>query len=92
MCFLTLVLGIKLNTLTLKVFKISRTHNFAYGSLILLELPLHLLVLILKGKNTGFSLLTLTICGLALHYWLLIEIDFNELTLGKLQQKASLLK
>ena len=92
MCFLTLVLDIKLNTPTFKFFKISGTHNFAYRSLILLELPLHLLVLILKGKNTGFSLLILAICGLTLHYWLFIEIDFNELTLGKLQQKASLLK
>ena len=31
------------------------------------QLPLHLLVLILKGKNTSSSPLTLKICGLILH-------------------------
>ena len=51
----------------LSFFTTSGTHNFAYGSLILLQLPLHLLILILKGKITGSSLLTLTICGLTLH-------------------------
>ena len=45
----------------------SGTHNFAYASLISLQLPLHLLVLILKGKTTGSSLLTLTISGITLH-------------------------
>ena len=65
----------------------SGTHNFAYGSLILLQLPLHLLVLILKGKNAGSSLLTLTISGLTLHYWLFIETHFNEFPFDKLQPK-----
>ena len=45
----SLVLGIKLNTLTFKSFITSGTLIFAYGSLILLQLPLHLPVLILKG-------------------------------------------
>ena len=45
----SLVLDIRLNTLTFKVFIMSGTHIFAYGLLILLQLPLHLLILILKG-------------------------------------------
>ena len=45
----SLVLEIKLNTLTFKSFITSGTHIFAYGSLILLQLLLHLFVLILKG-------------------------------------------
>ena len=49
MCLVSLVLDIRLNTLTSKFFTTSGTHIFAYGSLILLQLPLHLLVLILKG-------------------------------------------
>ena len=48
-CLVSLVLDITLNTLTFKFFTTSGTHNFAYGLLILLQLPLHLLVLILKG-------------------------------------------
>ena len=40
-----------LNTLTFKFFTTSRTHNFAHGLLILLQLSLHLLVLILKEKK-----------------------------------------
>ena len=49
MCLVSLVLDIRLKTLTFKLFTASETHIFAYGSLILLQLPLHLLVLILKG-------------------------------------------
>ena len=49
MCLISLVLDIRLNTLTFKIFRTSATHIFAHGSLILLQLPLHLLVLILKG-------------------------------------------
>ena len=44
----SLVLDIRLNTLTFKFFTTSGTHIFAYGSLILLQLPLHLLFLMLK--------------------------------------------
>ena len=44
----SLDLNIGLNTLTFKYFTTSGTQIFAYGSLILLQLPLHLLVLILK--------------------------------------------
>ena len=44
MCLVSLVLDIRLNTLTFKSFIASGTHIFAYGSLILLQLPLHLLV------------------------------------------------
>ena len=49
MCRVSLVLDIKLNTLKFKSFTTSGTHIFAYGSLILLQLPLNLLILILKG-------------------------------------------
>ena len=51
-CLLSLVLDIRLNTLTFKFLATSETHSFAYGLLILLQLPLNLRVLILKGKNT----------------------------------------
>ena len=53
MCLVSLVLDIRLNTLTFKFLTTSETYNFACGLLIQLQLPLHLLVLILKGKNTG---------------------------------------
>ena len=66
--------------MTFKSFITSGTHIFAYGLLILLQLPLHLPVLILNGKNIGLLLLTLTIYGLVLHSWLIIEIHSNELT------------
>ena len=56
---------------------------FAYGSLILLQLPLHLLVLTLKRQNTGSLLLTLTIRGLTLHSLLVIEIQLNAAALNK---------
>ena len=48
-CLVSLFLDIRLNTLRFKSFTTSGTHIFAYGSLILLPLPLHLLVLILNG-------------------------------------------
>ena len=48
MCLVSLALDIRLNTLTFKFFTTSGTKFFAYGSLILLQLPLHLLVLVLK--------------------------------------------
>ena len=41
-CLASLVLGIRLNTLTFKSFTVSGTQVFAYGSLMLLQLPLHL--------------------------------------------------
>ena len=52
--FVSLVLEIRLNTLTFKFFATSGTHIFAYGylillQLILLQLPLHFPVLMLKG-------------------------------------------
>ena len=48
MCLISLDLDIKLNTLTFMFLITSGTHISAYGSLILLQLLLHLLVLILK--------------------------------------------
>ena len=78
---------IRLNTLTFMFLKTSGTHIFAYETLILLQLPLHLLALILKGKKTGSSLLTLTISGLTLHSLLFIEIHFNEFTVDKVHPK-----
>ena len=82
MCIVSLVLDIRLNTLTFRFLIASGTHIFAYGSLIFLQLPLHLLVLILKGQNTSSSLLTLIISGLTLHYWLFIEIQINGVALN----------
>ena len=49
MCFVWLLHHIKLNTLTFMLLATSGTHNIAYGLLILLQLPLHLFTLILKG-------------------------------------------
>ena len=86
MCFVSLGLGIKLNTLTFKFFTTWGIHSFAYGLLILLQLPLHLLVLMLKGKGAGSSLLTVTIFILTLHYWLFIEIHFIGFTLDKIDK------
>ena len=45
MCLVLVVLNSRLNTLTFKFFRTSRTHIFAYGLLKLLQLPLHLLIL-----------------------------------------------
>ena len=56
MCIVSLVLDIRLNAKLFKFLTTSGIHNFPYGSSILLQLPLHLLVLILKGKNKGSSL------------------------------------
>ena len=81
MCLVSLVLDIKLTTLTFKFFTTSETHSFAYGSLILWQLPVHLLILILKGKKTGSLPLALTTCGLTLHSRLFIEIQLNEIQL-----------
>ena len=74
----SLIPATRLNILTFKYYTTSGTHNFASGLLTLLHLPLPLLVLTLKGKNTGSSPLKLTICGLALHFWLFIKIQLNE--------------
>ena len=49
MCLVSLVLEIRLNTLTFKSFIVSGTQIFAYGLLMLLQSPLHLFILILKG-------------------------------------------
>ena len=47
MHLISLVPDTRLNTLMFKFLTTSRTHNFASGLLILLQLPLHLLILIL---------------------------------------------
>ena len=52
MRLVSLVAGNRLNNLTFKVFTISGTHNYACGLLILSQVPLYLLVLMLKGKKT----------------------------------------
>ena len=46
-CLVSLVLDIRLNTLTFMFLKVSGTHNLAYGSLIVIQLPLHLFIVIL---------------------------------------------
>ena len=53
MCLVSLVLYIRLNTLTFTFLTTSGKYSFAYGLLILLQLPLHLLILILEGKMQG---------------------------------------
>ena len=55
MCLVTLVLDIRLNILTFKFLTISGSHSFACGFMILLQLLLHLLILILKGKRILFT-------------------------------------
>ena len=49
MCLVGKLHEIKLNILTFTFLTISGTHNLAHGSLVLLQLPLHLFTLILKG-------------------------------------------
>ena len=73
----SLVNDIRLNTLAFKFFTASETQILAYGSLILLQLPLHLFILTLKRWNIGLLLLTSTISGLTLHAWFFIEIHSN---------------
>ena len=48
-CLVSLVLDIRLNTLTFKFFITSGTQILACGSLILFQLPQHLFYLTLKG-------------------------------------------
>ena len=65
--------------------------------MIVLQIPLHLLVLILKGKNAGSLLLTLTIYGNTLNPWLFIEIQLsgaalNKFTLVKVDKNANPVK
>ena len=48
-CLVSLILDIKLNTLTFMFLMISGTHNLAYGLLIPLQLPPYLITLLLKG-------------------------------------------
>ena len=50
-CLVLLVLYIRLNTLTFKSFVTSASQILALGSLILLQLPLHLFILTLKIKH-----------------------------------------
>ena len=47
MYLVSLVLDVRLNTLPFKFLTISGTHTFAHGSLILLQLLLHLFILTL---------------------------------------------
>ena len=70
----------------------SGAHNFAYGSLILLQLPLHLFTLILKGYNEGSLLFISIIFVLILHSLLLIEANFKEFTFNGLQLKKIVVK
>ena len=51
MCLVSLVLEIRLNTLTFMFLMVSGTHNLAHGSLIALQLPLHLFILIYRDKT-----------------------------------------
>ena len=51
MRLVSLVPDTRLNILTFRFFTTSGTHNFVYGLLILQQLPLHFLVLMIKGKK-----------------------------------------
>ena len=82
-CLVSLVVDIRLNTLKFKFLATSKIHNLSYGLLIFLQLLLHFLVLILKGKNTCLFLLKLTTCGISLHFWLFIGIQLSEVALNK---------
>ena len=73
----SLVNDTRLNTLTFNFFTVTETQILAYGSLILLQLPIHFFILILKGQNIGLILLLLIIYGLTLDSWFFIEIHFN---------------
>ena len=46
-CHVSLFLEIRLNTLTVMFLIISGSHDLAYGSLIVLQMPLHLFIVIL---------------------------------------------
>ena len=46
-CLVSLVLDIKLNTLTFMFLMVSGTYYLPYGSLIVLQLPLHLFIVML---------------------------------------------
>ena len=87
MLLVSLALKRKLNTLWSKFFTTSGTHIFAYGSLIILQLPLHLLVLILTEQNVGSSLLPLRIYDLILHSSLFIEAHFQGVALSVITLK-----
>ena len=86
-CLASLVSDIRMNTLAFTFLTTSGTDSFAYGLLILLQLPLHLLILILKGKKHRL-IPKITIGAPTLHSRLFTQMHFNELTLGKLQPKS----
>ena len=92
LCFVSLVPDIRLNALTFKFFTTSGIHSVACRLLILLQLPPHFFVLLLKEKKIDPSLLTLTICGLTLHPWLFIEIQLNEFMPAKVDKNANPVK
>ena len=92
MCLVSLVPDIRLNALTFKFFTTSGTHSVACELLILLQLPLHFFVLLLKEKEIDPSLLTLTICDLTFYPWLFIEIQLNEFMPAKVDKNANPVK
>ena len=81
------VFDTRLNTLIFTFLTASETYNFAYGSLIILQLPLHLFISALSGWNEGLLMLIFIICGLIFHSCLFIETYFNAFTFNTLQQK-----
>ena len=83
MCLVSLFSDIKLKILRLIFLATSATHNSVYGSLILLQIPLYLLVSILKGKDAVSSLLK---------FLVLLETHFNGFTFDNYNEKTSLLK
>ena len=87
MCLVSLVLNIRLNTLTFKSFATSGTHIFAYGSLILLRATTTFTCFHNKRIKYGLiAILTLIIFGLTLHAWLFIEMQLKGVVLTKLNK------
>ena len=70
MCLVSLVLDIRLNTLTFKSFTVSGTQIFAYGSLILLQLPPHFFNF--NPKRIKYRIITINISNFRTYFTLLI--------------------
>ena len=79
-----LLLDIRLNTLTFKFFYNIRNTNFCIRIINITTTATAFIVSIINGKNTGSSPLTLTTCGLVLHFWFFIQIQLNGIAFKEL--------
>ena len=85
----SLVLDIRSNTLTFKLFYNIRNTNFCIRIVNIITSTTTFTRFNTNGKNTGSFLLTLTTCGFVLHSRLFIEIQLNELALAEPDKKAN---